>query len=57
MGLSAFRVADGLVLVHRVRIAGDDIPGVYQAGNITEAAERDVDERVGRAEADFDPYC
>jgi len=30
---------------------------VYQAGNITKAAERDVDERVGRAEADFDPYC
>ena len=57
LAISPFRVMDRLVLVHRVGVAGDDIPGVDQAGNVPETAEADVDERIGGAEADFDPYC
>jgi len=53
----AFGVTDWFVFVHRVGVAGDDIPGVDEAGEIAEAAECDVDERVGGAETAFDPYC
>ena len=28
-----------------------------KAGDVAEAAEGDIDEGVGGAEADFDPYC
>jgi hypothetical protein len=56
LAVGAFRVVDRLILVHRVRVTGNDIPGVDQARDITEAAESDVDERVSGAEADFDPY-
>jgi len=49
------------VLRHAVvvglRILGDDVPGVQQARDETEAAQRDIDEGVGAAEAAFDPYC
>jgi len=54
---TTFRVADGFVLVHRVRVAGDNVPGVDEAREVAKAAERDVDEGVGGAEACFDPYC
>jgi hypothetical protein len=56
-GVCAFRVVDRLVLIHRVRVAGDDVPGVDQARDVAKTAEGDVDERVGCAEANFDPYC
>lgn len=41
----------------RVRVLGDDVPGVQQAGDEAEGAEEDVDQGVGGAEAGFDPYC
>ncbi len=34
---------------------GDDVPGVEEAGNETETAERDIDEGVCGAEAALDP--
>jgi hypothetical protein len=55
--VGALGVMDGLVFVHRVRVAGDDVPGVDEAGDVAEAAEGDIDEGVGAAEAYFDPYC
>lgn len=45
--LAALRVVNWLVFVHGVRVPGDDVPGVEQAGNVAEAAEGDVDEGVG----------
>ena len=54
--VGALGVADGLVFTHWVRVAGDDVPGVDEAGDVAEAAEGDIDERVGGTEADFDPY-
>jgi hypothetical protein len=55
--VGALGVADGLVFTHWVRVAGDDVPGVDEAGDVAEAAEGDIDEGVCGAEADFDPYC
>jgi hypothetical protein len=55
--VGALGVADGLVFVHWVRVAGDDVPGMDEAGDIAEAAEGDIDEGVSGTEADFDPYC
>lgn len=49
-GLVAVRVA-------RVRVLGDDVPRVQEAGDEAEHAEGDVDDGVGSAEADFDPDC
>lgn len=40
-----------------VRVGGDDVPGVQEAGEETEAGEEDVDEGVGAADAGFDPDC
>ena len=54
---SALRVVDGLVSVRWVRVAGDDVPGMDEAGEVAEAAEGDIDEGVGGTETDFDPYC
>jgi hypothetical protein len=54
--VGAFGVVDGLVFVHSVRVARDDVPSMEEAGDVAEAAEGDVDEGVGSAEADFDPY-
>ena len=34
---------------------GDDIPGVDQAGEVAKAAESDINERVGGANAAFNP--
>lgn len=45
----------GLVLVGRLRILGDDVPCVNEAGDVGETAEEDVDERIGAAETALDP--
>jgi hypothetical protein len=45
------------LVVRRVRVARDDVPGVNQTRQETQAAKGDVDERVGRADATLDPYC
>lgn len=45
------------LLVRRVGVFGDDVPGVDETGEEAQTAEGDVDERVGRAEAALDPYC
>lgn len=45
----------GLVLVGRLRIFGDDVPCVDKAGNVCEAAEEDVNERIGAAETALYP--
>jgi len=45
------------LLVRRVGVFGNDVPGVNETGEEAQAAESDVDERVGRAEAALDPYC
>ena len=44
------------LLVRRVGVFGDDVPGVDETREEAQTAESDVDERVGRAEAAFDPY-
>lgn len=44
-------------VVVRLRVFRDDVPGVHQAGDETQAAEREVDEGVGAAETSFHPYC
>lgn len=35
----------------------DDVPCVQKAGNISETAESEVDERVSGTYSDFDPDC
>ena len=35
----------------------DDIPCVQETGDVSETAKCEVDYRVGRADANFDPYC
>lgn len=45
------------LLVRRVGVLRDDVPGVDETGEETQTAEGDVDEGVGRAEAALDPYC
>lgn len=44
-----------IVGAHPVGKLGDDVPGVQQAGEPAEYAEQDVDDRVGGADATFDP--
>ena len=53
----ALGVVDGLVFAHWVRVAGDDVPSMDQAGDVAEAAEGDIDEGVSGADPNFDPYC
>ena len=43
------------VLVVGLGVLEDDVPGVYEAWEVTEAAEGDVDDGVSGADADFDP--
>lgn len=38
-----------------LRVQRDDVPGVQQTRDVAEHAEEDVDERVGGADAGFDP--
>ncbi len=47
----------GLVLVGRLGELGDNVPGVEEAGDEAQAAEEDVDEGVGAADAALDPDC
>ena len=56
---AGFGVADRLVLVVVVvfGVFGYDVPGVEEAGDEAEAAEGDVDQAVGGADAGFDPDC
>ena len=56
--LAGLRIAGAgqvFVLVVGLRVEGDDVPGVQQAGDVAEHQEEDVDERVGGADARFDP--
>lgn len=53
---STFAV-DWFVVVVLFRIARDDVPRMNQAREVANAAEKDVDQRVSRAEADLDPDC
>ena len=46
-----------IVVVRALGELGDDVPGVQEAGDETETAEEDVDERVGAADASLDPDC
>lgn len=43
------------VLVVGLGVLEDDVPGVYETWEVTEAAEGDVDDGVCGADADFDP--
>lgn len=52
---AALTVLDSLVRV-RLGVFEDDVPGVEEAGEETETAERDVDERVCAAYPALDPY-
>lgn len=47
----------GFVVVARLRVGGDDVPGVQQAGDVPQYAQPKIDQRVGRAETTFDPDC
>ncbi len=47
-------LSDGLVVV--VRVLRDDVPGVEDAWEHAEHAQSDVDDRVGGADPDLDPY-
>ena len=46
---------DALVVGALFGVFGDDVPGVEKAGEEAEAAEGEVDEGVGAADAGFDP--
>lgn len=54
-----FRVGggDGLIVGGFLGVFGDDVPSVEEAGDEAEAAESNVDEGVGGADAGFDPDC
>jgi hypothetical protein len=45
------------LLVRRVGVLGDDVPGVDETRKEAQTTKSDVDERVGRAETALDPYC
>lgn len=48
---------NGLVLVGRLGVLGDDVPGVQETRDEAQNGEEDVDEGVGAADAAFDPDC
>jgi len=54
--VAAFRVRDDFIVVVAFRVAGNDVPGMEEAGEVAEHAEEDVDEGVSGADARFDPY-
>lgn len=50
---------DGLVvgvIVVRLGVFEDDVPGVEETGDVAQTAEGEVDDGVGGADAYFDPY-
>lgn len=53
--LLSFIVWDNFVVIFRV--LGYNVPRVEQAREIAQHAKDDVDQRVGGAEACFDPDC
>lgn len=53
--LLGFIVRDSFVVI--LGVLGYDVPCVEEAREVAEDAEEDVDERVGGAEAGFDPNC
>jgi hypothetical protein len=52
---AALAAGEGLVLVGRLGVLCDDVPGVQEAGQEAEDSEADVDEGVGAADAALDP--
>lgn len=52
-----FATVLGQSIVVGLRVLGDDVPGVQEAGEETETAQGDVDEGVGAADTAFDPDC
>lgn len=50
-----FVVGNVLIFVVIFGVFGDYVPCVEEAGKVTEHTEEEVDERVGAAEAGFDP--
>jgi len=46
-----------VVVVGRLGVFGDDVPGVEEAGNVAEDEKEDVDDRVGGADAALYPDC
>lgn len=57
-GVAALGVlVDSLVLVGRLGVLGDDVPGVEEAGDVAQNAQQNVDERVGTADSALDPDC
>ena len=58
--VSAKRRIEGLIslgVVFRFWVFQYDVPSVYQAGNIAETTEGNVDDRIGGAQSNFDPDC
>jgi hypothetical protein len=52
----ALILGDGFVLVvARLRIQRNDVPGMNEARNVPEYAKKNVDEGVGRAYSTLDP--
>jgi len=43
LALAAFTIRQNFVVVVAFGVAGDDVPGVEQAGEVAEHAEEDVD--------------
>jgi hypothetical protein len=55
--VGALRVGDRLIPRRWIRVSRNNVPGVDEAWDVAETAEGDVDQRVGGAEARFDPDC
>lgn len=53
---AAFVLGYLAITVVGIGVLQDDVPGVEQAGEKAEAAEGDVDERIGGADTAFDPH-
>lgn len=56
-GGRGFWVEGLVVVIVCFGIEGDNVPGVQEAGEVAERAEQNVDDRVGGADAAFDPDC
>ena len=55
--VTASFVVDGFVVIVVFGEAGNDVPGVQETWQISEAAKGDVYERIGGADTPFDPDC
>lgn len=54
---AALAITNLAIPIVGIRVLQDRVPGVQQAGEEAEAAEGDVDERVGGADAALYPHC